>query len=313
MENLCNFYRFLSLARLLIPRIFVFRRLLSYSKRPFLSAPRFFTVLMLFPTNGDTLSQSRTPFCLCLVPFLSLPPHFCFSALMLFPTCALLSTALHFSFCLVSFFRDNPPHFCFSALMLFPTNGDTLSQSRTPFCLCLVPFLSLPPHFCFSALMLFPTCALLSTAPRPVSLSALCLSFAIIPRIFVFQRLCSFQPARFSLPPRAPYRFSSLSTYCRHETYHPRLLFSSHFFRTLCRRIRLNGIPALVFFVFFQHGCLSRRPLLGGDCGGVASFLADCLSSDCATQLNCLTHFRKSDRIKARKVFGKHFRIKKPR
>ena len=242
MENLCNFYRFLSLARLLIPRIFVFRRLLSYSKRPFLSAPRFFTVLMLFPTNGDTLSQSRTPFCLCLVPFLSLPPH-----------------------------------------------------------------------FCFSALMLFPTCALLSTAPRPVSLSALCLSFAIIPRIFVFQRLCSFQPARFSLPPRAPYRFSSLSTYCRHETYHPRLLFSSHFFRTLCRRIRLNGIPALVFFVFFQHGCLSRRPLLGGDCGGVASFLADCLSSDCATQLNCLTHFRKSDRIKARKVFGKHFRIKKPR
>ena len=193
--------------------------------------------------------------------------------------------------------------------------------------------LTYPARFCFSALMLFPTCALLSTArapflffsafgltasalfsavARPVSLSALCLSFLYPPR-FALRLLCSFQHARLSLPPRAPYCFSSLSTYCRHETYHPRLLFSSHFFRTLRRRIRLNGISALVFFVFFQRNRLSRRFIACGRCGGVASFLADCLSSDCATQLNCLTHSRKSDRIKARKVFGKHFRIKKPR
>ncbi len=222
MENLCNFYRFQSLARLLIPRIFALRRLWSYNKRNFLYRP---------------------------APVLPL-------------SCVFLSRSRAFLF--------------FGAYALSNKRGHPLS------------------------------------IPRPVSLSALCLSYLYPPR-FCFSAPLVLQQTQFSLPPRAPYRFSSLSTYCRHETYHPRLLFSSHFFRTLRRRIRLNGISALVFFVFFQRNRLSRRFIACGRCGGVASFLADCLSSDCATQLNCLTHSRKSDRIKTRKVFGKHFRIKKPR
>ena len=145
MKNLCNFYRFLSLARLLIPRVFVFRRLWSSNKRTFLSALRF-------------------------------------------------SSALCLSFAII------PRIFVFQRLCSFQQAHFSLRS----------PFLFLPCVFLISTRVFFLYGAFGLTAsalfsPLSVSLSALCLSFAIIPRVFVFQRLCSFQHAHFSL--RSPFLF----------------------------------------------------------------------------------------------------------
>ena len=88
----------------LYPRIFALRRLWSYSKRAFLSALRFSSALclsfaiprvLLYGAFGLIASALFSPLsvslsALCL-SFAIIPPRFCFSALMLFPTCALFS------------------------------------------------------------------------------------------------------------------------------------------------------------------------------------------------------------------------------
>ena len=77
MENLCNFYRFQSLARLLIPRVFVFQRLCSFQPARFSlpPAPRFCFSAPLVLQQARFSLPSRAPFLFqpCVFLFSTLP------------------------------------------------------------------------------------------------------------------------------------------------------------------------------------------------------------------------------------------------